>query len=63
MTFGGEERIPPEAGHHAHESPLVMTVPLMILAVGAVAIGYINAGPISLLAGFLEDIPVGARLK
>jgi NADH-quinone oxidoreductase subunit L len=41
MTFWGEERIPPEAGHHAHESPPVMTVPLMILAVGAVGIGII----------------------
>jgi NADH-quinone oxidoreductase subunit L len=40
MTFWGEERIPHEAGHHAHESPPVMTVPLMILAVGAVAAGF-----------------------
>ena len=35
LTFWGEERIPHEAGHHAHESPPVMTVPLMVLAVGA----------------------------
>src|SRR5262249_12110894 len=39
MTFWGELRIPPEAGHHAHESPPVMTVPLMILAAGAVGVG------------------------
>jgi len=39
MTFWGEQRIPHEAGHHAHESPPVMTVPLMILAAGAVAAG------------------------
>jgi NADH-quinone oxidoreductase subunit L len=45
MTFWGEERIPPEAGHHAHESPHVMTVPLMILAVGAVGVGIV-VGPI-----------------
>jgi NADH-quinone oxidoreductase subunit L len=44
-TFWGAERVPPEAGHHAHESPPVMTVPLMILAVGAVFAGLI-AGPI-----------------
>src|SRR2546423_4120278 len=25
LTFHGEERIPHEAGHHAHESPPVMT--------------------------------------
>ncbi|REJ68307.1 MAG: NADH-quinone oxidoreductase subunit L [Planctomycetota bacterium] len=40
-TFYGEERIPPEAGHHAHESPAVMTVPLMILAVLAAVSGYL----------------------
>ena len=39
MTFWGPERIPEEAGHHAHESPPVMAVPLMILAVGAVLVG------------------------
>lgn len=39
LTFFGEERIPPEAGHHAHESPRAMTVPLMILAVFAAGIG------------------------
>jgi NADH-quinone oxidoreductase subunit L len=39
LTFWGEERIPHEAGHHAHESPFVMTVPLMILAAGAVGAG------------------------
>jgi NADH-quinone oxidoreductase subunit L len=39
MTFFGEERIPHEAGHHAHESPRVMTWPLMILAVPAALIG------------------------
>src|SRR5262249_20021305 len=41
LTFWGEERIPPEAGHHAHESPHVMTVPLVILAVGAVFAGIV----------------------
>jgi NADH-quinone oxidoreductase subunit L len=41
LTFWGEERIPPEAGHHAHESPPVMLVPMMILAVGAVGVGII----------------------
>jgi len=41
LTFWGEEKIPPEAGHHAHESPPVMTVPLMVLAVGAVFLGMI----------------------
>ncbi len=39
LTFYGEERIPPEAGHHAHESPPSMTIPLLILSVPAAAIG------------------------
>jgi NADH-quinone oxidoreductase subunit L len=39
LTFFGEERIPHEAGHHAHESPKVMTVPLMILSVFALGVG------------------------
>ncbi len=39
-TFWGEVRIPPEAGEHAHESPLVMTVPLQILAIFALAVGF-----------------------
>jgi NADH-quinone oxidoreductase subunit L len=32
LTFFGPEKIPPEAGHHAHESPTSMTLPLVILA-------------------------------
>ena len=39
MTFFGEERVPSEAGHHAHESPAVMTWPLVVLAVGALVVG------------------------
>src|SRR5262245_27324826 len=39
LTFYGDERLPPEAGHHAHESPRVMTVPLVILAIGALVVG------------------------
>ncbi|MBX7167186.1 MAG: NADH-quinone oxidoreductase subunit L [Pirellulales bacterium] len=39
MTFYGEERIPEEAGHHAHESPPAMTMPLVILAVCSVVVG------------------------
>ncbi len=39
MTFHGPEKIPHEAGHHAHESPSVMCIPLWILAVGAALLG------------------------
>ncbi len=41
MTFYGEERIPPQAGHHAHESPPLMTAPLMVLAVAAALVGLV----------------------
>jgi NADH-quinone oxidoreductase subunit L len=39
LTFYGKEVVPEEAGHHAHESPAVMTGPLVILALGAAFIG------------------------
>ncbi|MCJ7488366.1 MAG: NADH-quinone oxidoreductase subunit L [Candidatus Aminicenantes bacterium] len=42
LTFYGEERLSPEAGHHLHESPPVMLVPLQILAVLAIFGGYIG---------------------
>jgi NADH-quinone oxidoreductase subunit L len=41
LTFWGPEKIPHEAGHHAHESPSVMCVPLWILALGALGLGAI----------------------
>ncbi|HZT81780.1 MAG TPA: proton-conducting transporter membrane subunit, partial [Gemmataceae bacterium] len=56
MTFWGPERIPEEAGRHAHESPPVMTVPLMVLAVGAVLLG-ILIGPTHRFAHFLAWTP------
>jgi NADH-quinone oxidoreductase subunit L len=40
MTFTGPTRVPDEAGHHAHESPPVMTIPLVILAVAATISGW-----------------------
>ena len=40
MTFTGPTRVPDEAGHHAHESPPVMTVPLVILAAAAAVSGW-----------------------
>ena len=40
MTFTGPTRVPEEAGHHAHESPPVMTLPLVILAVLSAVAGW-----------------------
>jgi NADH-quinone oxidoreductase subunit L len=42
LTFHGEFRGTHEQAHHLHESPKVMTVPLVVLAVGAVAAGWIG---------------------
>jgi NADH-quinone oxidoreductase subunit L len=59
-TFHGPEVIPEEAHGHAHESPPVMTVPLMILAVFAVGVGFVLGplGPKALqFAHFLEKAP------
>ena len=41
MTFHGKTRAEPETFKHAHESPYVMLVPLFVLAIGAVAAGYV----------------------
>jgi len=41
-VFYGECRAPEDIKHHIHESPRVMTVPLMILAFLAVAGGYLG---------------------
>ncbi|HET6159185.1 MAG TPA: NADH-quinone oxidoreductase subunit L [Dongiaceae bacterium] len=41
MTFHGETRADHETYHHVHESPWVMLVPLIVLAVGAAAAGYV----------------------
>ena len=39
MTFHGKPRASADVMHHAHESPMVMLVPLFILAVGALFAG------------------------
>src|SRR6056297_1402103 len=41
MTFHGSTRAEPEVYKHAHESPPVMLVPLILLAVGSVVAGFV----------------------
>ncbi|MFQ5355153.1 MAG: NADH-quinone oxidoreductase subunit L [Mariprofundaceae bacterium] len=43
LTFHNSDRVPEENKHHLHESPRVITVPLMILAVGAIFAGWWGA--------------------
>jgi NADH-quinone oxidoreductase subunit L len=43
LTFHGTDRVSHEAKHHLHESPPAMTIPLIVLAAGAVVVGFLNA--------------------
>jgi NADH-quinone oxidoreductase subunit L len=42
MTFHGEPRADEETMHHAHESPWVMLIPLIVLAIGATFFGWLG---------------------
>ncbi len=42
MTFHGDSRVDAEKAHHIHESPPVMTIPLMVLALLAVIGGWVG---------------------
>lgn len=44
MTFHGQTRADHETYHHVHESPWVMLVPLIVLAIGAVLSGIVFYG-------------------
>ncbi len=49
MTFYGKPRMTPEVEHHVHESPPLMTVPLMILAFLSLVGGFVG---IPILSGW-----------
>jgi len=51
LTFHGKFRGMHEQEHHLHESPPVITVPLMFLAVGAIFAGYLGMPPILMEQG------------
>ncbi len=51
LTFHGDYRGTAGLQKHIHESPKVITVPLMILAVGAVAAGWVGIPPLFLEHG------------
>jgi NADH-quinone oxidoreductase subunit L len=42
MTFFGESRVDPDRVHHIHESPAVMTIPLIVLAILAIGGGWVG---------------------
>ena len=54
VVFHGEERFDEHTRHHLKESPAVVTVPLILLAVPSVIIGWITIGPV-LFGEFFDD--------
>ncbi|MBI5195126.1 MAG: NADH-quinone oxidoreductase subunit L [Nitrospirae bacterium] len=46
LTFHGKFRGTHEQEHHLHESPPVITIPLMLLAIGAVGAGWVGIPPL-----------------
>jgi NADH-quinone oxidoreductase subunit L len=53
MTFHGEERMDHETKHHLHESPAVVWVPLVLLAIPSLVIGWITVQPV-LFGGYFD---------
>ncbi len=54
LVFHGEGRMDDETRAHLHEPPPVVTVPLILLAIPSVFIGYFTIEPM-LFGGFLSD--------
>jgi len=46
LVFHGKERIDPHTKEHLHESPKVVTIPLILLAIPSVLIGAVAIGPL-----------------
>jgi NADH-quinone oxidoreductase subunit L len=55
MTFHGEPRAPAEVMAHVHESPKIMTIPLILLALGSIAAGYLMSTSVP---EWLEPVPL-----
>jgi NADH-quinone oxidoreductase subunit L len=53
MTFHGKERMDEETRHHLHESPWVVTAPLILLAIPSVVVGWITEQSI-LFGGYFD---------
>jgi NADH-quinone oxidoreductase subunit L len=55
MTFHGTERMDAHTREHLHESPWVVTLPLVLLAIPSVFIGWFTVGPV-LFGGFFDGV-------
>jgi NADH-quinone oxidoreductase subunit L len=58
-VFWGKER-DSKLFSHAHESPRVMTIPLVLLAIGSALAGYVGLPRLSLIGHWLEPVFSGA---
>ena len=54
LVFHGEERMDKETRSHLHETPRVVTVPLVMLAIPSLLIGWFTVTPV-LFGGFFGD--------
>ncbi|MEX1266156.1 MAG: NADH-quinone oxidoreductase subunit L, partial [Woeseia sp.] len=54
LVFHGKERMDKETKSHLHESPWVVSVPLILLAIPSAVIGWVTMGPV-LFGGFFGD--------
>jgi NADH-quinone oxidoreductase subunit L len=67
LTFRGECRVDEHTRHHLHESPWTMTLPLVILGIGALIAGFLNVpaafghGHWSAMNRFLDPVVAPAR--
>ena len=59
MTFHGRERMDEHTREHLHESPWVVTLPLIALAIPSIAIGWLTVGPV-VFGGFFDGALVQA---
>jgi len=62
MTFHGKERMDEHTREHLHESPLVVTLPLVALAIPSIAVGWLTVGPVvfgDFFAGSIAQAPDG----
>jgi NADH-quinone oxidoreductase subunit L len=59
LTFHGTDRVSHEAKHHLHESPPAMTMPLIVLAAGAVLVGFLGIPGRNVFEYWLEPVFTG----
>jgi len=61
LVFHGKERMDEHTRHHLHETPKVVTIPLILLAIPSVVVGAIFIGPMLFGDFFNDSITVAAE--